>query len=191
MLAARPSASAEPHSVEALMRARARSFSLAARLLPPRARHATAVLYAFYRTLDDLVDEPPPAWTTDRVAVELDRWEVWLRSGLPTDGPSPLCGEIGAVVRGYDVPLAPLLEMIDGQRADLFHQPPADFGALERYCQQVASSVGEAMCHVLGARAPEAIAAARALGVAMQLTNILRDVGEDLAAGRLYLPADE
>jgi phytoene synthase len=184
-------ASAPRVDAEAIMRQRARSFALAARLLPPARRRPTTILYAFFRTLDDLVDEPPAGWDRARVGAELDRWEDWLRAGLPPAGPSPLCQEVSAVVRGHTIPLAPLLAMIEGQRADLWHRPPASFADLKRYCQQVASSVGEAMCYVLGAPSPAALAAARDLGVAMQLTNILRDVGEDLAAGRCYLPADE
>jgi 15-cis-phytoene synthase len=176
---------------EAIMRQRAHSFALAARLLPAPQRRPTTVLYALFRTLDDLVDEPPAGWGRARVAAELDAWEAWLRAELPPEGPSPLCLEVSAVVRRHAIPRAPLLAMIAGQRADLWHQPPADFAALERYCQQVASSVGEAMCYVLGAPTPATLAAARDLGVAMQLTNILRDVGEDLAAGRCYLPTDE
>ena len=176
---------------EALMRQRAHSFALAARLLPAPQRRPTVILYAFFRTLDDLVDEPPAGWSRTRIAAELDAWEAWLRDGLPMDGPSSLCAEVGEVVRRHGIPRAPLLAMIAGQRADLWHQPPPTFAALERYCQQVASSVGEAMCYVLGASSPAALAAARDLGVAMQLTNILRDVGADLATGRCYLPADE
>lgn len=176
---------------EALMRRHARSFSLAARLLPRPLQRPTAVLYTFYRTLDDLVDEPPAGWSRGRIAAELDVWESWLRADLPPDGPNLLCAEIGSVVRAHGVPRAALLEMIAGQRADLDHVGPPDFAALERYCQQVAGSVGEAMCHVLGASSDAAVGAARDLGVAMQLTNILRDVGEDRAAGRCYLPADE
>jgi phytoene synthase len=173
------------------MRQRAHSFALAARLLPAPQRRPTTILYAFFRTLDDLVDEPPAGWSRARIAAELDAWDAWLRAGLPMDGPSSLCAEVSEVVRHYGIPRAPLLAMIAGQRADLWHQPPATFAALEQYCQHVASSVGEAMCYVLGAPSPAALAAARDLGVAMQLTNILRDVGEDLAAGRCYLPADE
>jgi phytoene synthase len=177
-------------SAETLMRERARSFSLAARLLPAAQRRPVTVLYAFFRTLDDLIDEPPVGWSHARLDAELDVWETWLRAGLPPDGPHPICDEVRAIVQAHGIPTTPLLAMIDGQRADLWHTQPADFAALERYCRQVAASVGETLCYVLGAPA-HALPAARDLGVAMQLTNILRDVGEDLAAGRCYLPAAE
>src|SRR3954447_26461136 len=73
-------------AAEQIMRRHARSFSLAARLLPAAQRQPTTILYAFYRMLDDLVDEPPAGWSAARIAAELDAWEAWLRGGLPPSG---------------------------------------------------------------------------------------------------------
>jgi 15-cis-phytoene synthase len=91
----------------------------------------------------------------------------------------------------YDVPLDPALDLIEGARMDLHPSQPADFDALHLYCYRVAGTVGLLMAPILGYRSREALPCAVDLGVAMQLTNILRDVGEDLANGRIYLPRDE
>jgi phytoene synthase len=178
----------------ALLPTRARTFAFAAALLPAPQREAVTALYAFCRTIDDLVDEPPPGAKPADVRAALADWRGWLASGLPPDAlpePAPLAEAVRAVARRHDVPRQYLLGLIDGVASDLEPARMPTFAALRRYCVQVAGTVGLAMCHVLGARDPGALAAAVELGVAMQLTNILRDVGADLRAGRIYLPIDE
>jgi phytoene synthase len=175
-----------------LLPRKARSFSLAARFLPAPRRDATVVLYAFCRVMDDLVDEPPVGLSPSAIHAQLRDWRRWLESA---DGPSPEPAELAVALRdviaAYDLPTLYLTQLLDGLESDLGAVEMPDFVALRRYCFQVAGTVGLAMCHILGARQPEALAAAAELGVAMQLTNVLRDLGADLRAGRCYLPADE
>jgi phytoene synthase len=159
----------------------ARTFAVACRLLPRACRDDVYLLYLVFRTLDDLVDERRPeaaervaavaAWAagapaavTPEVAV-LDRLDA--RTPLPRDAFAAFCA---------------------GMRADLADAAFASEADVDRYCYQVAGTVGEVMAAVLGTRdEPRALPAAAALGMAMQRTNILRDIDEDAADGRLYL----
>jgi phytoene synthase len=181
---------AEQSAFGGVIRTKARSFAFAARFLDPPRRYATEVLYAFFRTVDDLVDERPPHADPAPVWEALDRWERWLACPAPA-GPDSLETALYHVLGGYRIPAGYLLALIEGQRDDLRERPIDSFPDLERYAFRVAASVGLAMCHVLGGTGHRAFAGAAALGIAMQLTNILRDLREDLARGRVYLPADE
>jgi phytoene synthase len=182
-----------PELAELLPR-KARTFALAARFLPAPQRQATIVLYAFCRYMDDLVDEPPAGLTPSLVRARLADWRRWLAAG-PAAGRSPepvaLGNALREVIAEYALPTVYLTQLIDGVESDLDPVRMPGLPALERYCFLVAGTVGLAMCHVLGTRQPEALAAAADLGIAMQLTNILRDLGADLRAGRCYQPADE
>jgi 15-cis-phytoene synthase len=184
-----------------LFGARARTFSFASRFLPPERRRAVEALYAFCRTVDDLADEHPLAVGGPR----LDAWWQWV-DGLqrgesrPVPAPAPdrpgdenrvLAAELQEVVRRFSVPPAYLRLLVEGVRSDTERAAIASFPELRAYCYRVAGTVGLAMCHVLGAATPEACERAERLGIAMQLTNVLRDVGEDLQKGRVYLPADD
>jgi 15-cis-phytoene synthase len=176
----------------ALLPERAKTFAFAARFLPPAQRDATTVLYAFCRVIDDLADEPSdltPAAVRDRLAA----WRLWIstRGAAPAPEPAALAQATLEVVRRYEVPPAYLLGLIGGVESDLGPVRVEDYASLRRYCLQVAGTVGLAMCHVLGVRHPIALAAAAELGVAMQLTNLLRDVGGDLRRDRVYLPAED
>ena len=170
---------------------RARSFAFAARFLDPERRRATEILYAFFRTVDDLVDERQPDSDPGPIAAELDGWDEWLAAPSAGRCADSLRGALAETLVTYEIPPAYLRALLLALRDDLAGRPIATFDDLERYSFRVAATVGLAMCHVLGARSPSALAAAAALGIAMQLTNILRDVGDDLTRGRIYLPADE
>ncbi len=176
-------------SIRQSMTVNARTFSLAARFLPPEKRAATTVLYAFCREVDDLVDEPVPGRTKTDVRATLDTWQSWLTSDRTAKGPSePLASELARVIARYGIPVQYLIDLLDGLRMDLEPVAFEDEAELRRYCYGVASTVGLGMAHVLGATSDAALRAAADLGAAMQRTNILRDVGEDLSFGRLYLP---
>jgi 15-cis-phytoene synthase len=182
------------HDLASLLPTRAHTFALATSLLPRGPREAVTVLYAFCRTVDDLVDEPVSGATRDETIAALAAWRRWLLLGLPPRAlpePASLAEALRAVVLGHDVPARYLLGLVDGVASDLEPARVPNFAALRRYAVQVAGTVGLAMCHVLGARDPITLAAAVELGIAMQLTNILRDVGGDLRAGRIYVPLDE
>jgi phytoene synthase len=182
-----------PPALAGLLPARARSFALAARFLPAEQRGAVVVLYAFCRVVDDLADEPPPGVAPGEACARLHAWRRWLAGGLGggVNGYAELAAALRGVVQQYEVPPSYLLGLLDGVESDLGPVEMPDFAALRLYCLRVAGTVGLAMCHVLGTRQREALAAAAELGIAMQLTNVLRDLGSDLRHGRSYLPADE
>ncbi len=180
---------------ERVTRVHARTFSLASRLLPPLKRRAAYALYAFCRIADDLVDQAENGHESAMRAALL-QYRADLENALAGRPSSAVFREVAWVTRHYDVPAAPLFELLDGVARDLDGAQYDSWAALEAYCEGVASSVGEMCTHVFGvpggsAVRDRAVRYARTLGVAMQLTNILRDVGEDAKRGRCYLPADE
>lgn len=176
----------------------ARTFSLASRLLPPEKRRAANALYAFCRLADDLVDQQSARSTAD-LYQDLLQYRSRLDQALHGQADSPVLRELMWVVHTYEVPSRPLHELLDGVGHDLTTQRYQRWADVSRYCEGVASSVGEMCTHVFGVpsvghnddRLALAIGHARTLGRAMQWTNILRDVGEDARRGRCYLPAEE
>ncbi len=177
-----------------LLPAKARTFAFAARFLPAAERRAVTVLYAFCRVMDDLVDEPPLGLEPSAIRAQLAAWRRWLVADATGEEPQP--AELARALREqvltpYRMPVPLLTTLLDGVESDLDVVRMPDFPALRRYAVQVAGVVGLAMCHILNARQPEALNAASELGIAMQLTNVLRDVGGDLRGDRIYLPADE
>lgn len=176
-------------------RTHARTFALASRFLPDDKRRAAFALYAFCRAADDLVDERPSLGPGE-ARVRLDALAAGLARALAGAPDGALFRELCWAVVRYAIPPALLHELLDGVARDLEPVGYASWPALEGYCQGVASSVGEMCARVFGVAggqdvAVRAIGHARTLGVAMQLTNILRDMGEDARRGRCYLPADE
>ncbi len=176
-----------------IMARHARSFDRAARLLPAATRDRTAVLYAFCRLVDDTVDEAP-----DRAAavagVAALKAELETAAGHATAGaerhPRPVVRAFVRTLRDHPLALGAAAELIAGVTSDLGRVRVADDRALLRYCYRVAGTVGLMMSPVLGVRDPRALPFALDLGVAMQLTNICRDVLEDAGRDRVYLPAD-
>lgn len=186
---------ADARYCEQVVRTHARTFALASRLLPASKRRAAFALYAFCREADDLVDLAP-ADSTSLTAGQLDAYRQRLDAALAGHGDGPVFREVARVVHEYQIPGAPLQELLAGVTTDLSTRRYDTWAELELYCQGVASSVGEMCTHVFGVPGDRetyqrAVRYARTLGVAMQLTNILRDVGEDASRGRCYLPADD
>lgn len=162
-----------------------RTFSLATGLLPPEQRRAMRALYAFCRLSDDIVD----CSGTDAE----EALAAWRRTVL---APAPPPGDLVAVAwadarRHYHIPLRYAEQLIDGVGRDLCQRRYRTFEDVAAYAYGVASTVGLMSMHIIGFAGEQAIPYAIALGIALQLTNILRDVGEDWHAGRLYLPTDE
>lgn len=172
-------------ALERVMKTHGRTFALASRLLPPERRRATFVLYAWYRRADDAVDEAPPEARPGaalRVRDEVD--EVYGAAELS----DPLLLALREVVRVHRVPRLYFDEFVAGLVTDSGPVALRTHGELMRYCYRVAGTVGAVMAHVLGASSPEALRHAAHLGMAMQLTNICRDVAADFLGGRVYLP---
>jgi phytoene synthase len=154
-------------------------------MLPEPKRNGIRALYAFCRTTDDLVDRP-----AGDPGQGLSRWRDYLPSGAATH--EDLVSIAWAdTCRRFSVPPRLAQQLIDGVARDLQSQRYPSFDALAHYCYGVASTVGLMSMHIIGYRSVEAVPYAIKLGVALQLTNILRDVGEDCRLGRLYLPQDE
>ena len=178
-----------------IVRSHARTFWLASWFLPSEKRRATFALYAFCRVVDDLVDLAPTGRSAE-VAGMLDDYRSRLAEALAGRPDGPVFRELARAVTRHRVPAAVLQELLDGVARDCRPVRHESWADLERYCEGVASSVGEMCMHVFGvpgddATRSRALQHARTLGVAMQLTNILRDVGEDARNGRCYLPASE
>jgi 15-cis-phytoene synthase len=177
---------------EELLATHGKTFHFAARFFPVQYRQAVVSLYAFFRTLDDLVDERGASWNAKEVRCELERWQTWLCADCASPAPQePLGTLLATLLHAYQLPVTLFLDFLDGLFSDLDQQEFQQVHELYRYCYQVAGTVGLAMAYVLGERSEQALTAARELGIAMQLTNILRDVGRDLATGRIYLPQEE
>jgi 15-cis-phytoene synthase len=176
-----------------VFRVKARTFWFAARFLPADRRQAVAGLYTFARFVDDLVDEPSPTLVPDDVLGQLAAWRGWLEQPTLLAPPDEaLAARVTPALLAHGVPPRYLQMLVDGVASDLTRPEIRSWSELRAYCVLVASSVGLAMCHLLGAGGdPLAREAAVELGIAMQLTNILRDVGADLRAGRVYLPTDD
>ncbi|GAC1339425.1 MAG: phytoene/squalene synthase family protein [Candidatus Dormibacteria bacterium] len=183
-------AAADLRECRRIIRRHARSFSFAARFLPRDVRDDVAVVYAYYRTVDDLVDETSAGLTRAEVETHLDGWDRWLAAGTPASDLDAVHRALPAVVERRGLDTEELRVVIRGQRSDLVHRRPATLAELEAYAYDVAGSVGVVMARLLGAEDPRARRHAADLGTAMQLTNICRDVDEDLARGRVYLPVD-
>ena len=177
---------------EQLFAMHGKTFHFASHFFPKPIRPAVVTLYAFFRTLDDLVDERPADWQTAPVRQELDAWQEWFQRGCSSVAPrEPLGSSLAAILSDAQIPFSLFEEFLQGLGSDLEPRVFANFQELSHYCYQSAGTVGLAMAYVLGARSEQALRAARHLGIAMQLTNIVRDVGRDLANGRIYLPQDE
>jgi 15-cis-phytoene synthase len=167
-------------------RTSSRTFSLAASLLPLEKRRAVQALYAFCRATDDVVDR---ARTQADAARTLAGWRERLLEPALTYDPVPLAFRDAQVHHG--IPQGYATQLIDGIARDLTQTRYASFAELAEYCYGVASTVGLMVMHVIRFRGEDALPYAIRLGVALQMTNILRDVGEDWRLGRCYLPLDE
>ena len=161
-----------------------RSFRLASRFLPGARRDDAALLYAVCRQIDDLADE---AEDDESAAARLDEFRDEL---IQRRSPGPLVAAFGEMADRRDLDVSYALELIEGVKSDLGRVRLQSDKQLLRYCYRVAGTVGLMMCAVLGVEDRRGLPHAIDLGVAMQLTNICRDVLEDARMGRVYLPAE-
>jgi len=172
-----------------IARAAARNFYYGISLLPHVKRDALCALYAFMREADDISDSPgDPAAKTQRLAA----WRLSLERALGGDcGQHPALPALRETVSRYGIPPHYLYDLIAGTEMDLTVSSYPTFERLRDYCYRVAGTVGLACLHVFGFGDPRAPRLAEKLGIAFQLTNILRDLPEDLALGRVYLPEED
>jgi phytoene synthase len=164
------------------------SFYYAFRYLAPERRRAITALYAFCREVDDTVDE----CTDESIArIKLAWWRTEVSamySGQPTH---PVMLALQPHLAPYDLQEKHLQAIIDGMEMDLNQTRYLDYVAMQRYCWHVASVVGILSASIFGLTNPKTLEYAEKLGLAFQLTNIIRDVGEDARKGRIYLPVNE
>ena len=186
---------ADARECERITRRHARTFTLASRFLPAEKRRAAFAVYAFCRTADDIVDQSAPGGESPAAAIA--RFRRSLDGALAGEPDGAMFRELVHAVSSFELPATTLHALVDGVARDLDGgSRPATWAELAGYCEGVASTVGELCACIFGVPGGPATAArarryARTLGIAMQLTNILRDIGEDARRGRCYLPADE
>ena len=170
---------------EEIIRRHSKSFALASRLLPPGVRTHAVAVYAWCRRADDAIDSAEP--TAQRDALERLRRELEdVYGGVET--PDPVLSIFQRSVRERRLPRRYAEDLLTGMELDVLGRRYETLDDLLEYCYYVAGCVGLMMCHVMGVKDDAALPRAAHLGIAMQLTNICRDVAEDWDLGRLYLP---
>lgn len=169
-----------------ITREHSRTFSLASALLPAAPRRAVRALYAFCRRSDDIVDRASDADPAGTLS-------AWRRAALPAhpSGDDPVALAWADTRLKFGIPVRYAEQLLDGIASDLTRRRYETFDELAAYSYRVASTVGLMAMHIIGFAGPQAIPYAIKLGVALQLTNILRDVAEDWRNGRLYLPLED
>ena len=164
------------------------SFYYSFMFLPPERRQAITALYALCREVDDVVDE---CHDLQVAQTKLDWWRNEVRQVFGGQPQHPVGQALKDVIQRFPLPAEQLLEIIDGMQMDLTQTRYLDWKALNLYCYRVASVVGLLSAEIFGYTNRQTLKYAHDLGLAFQLTNIIRDVGEDARRGRIYLPVDE
>jgi squalene synthase HpnD len=184
-MTAQPTTAPDAGSDEAARRASGSSFYAAMRILPPERREAVYQIYSFCRAVDDVADAGGPR------APRLEQLAQWRADvdRLYAGAPPPRLAALAEPRRRFALERADFMAIIDGMEMDVAADIRApDWATLDRYCDCVASAVGRLCVNVFGLARADGVALAHHLGRALQLTNILRDLDEDAALGRLYLP---
>ena len=156
--------------------------------LPEERRRAITALYAFCREVDDVVDECSDVGVA---RMKLAWWRQEVASAYEGQPQHPLAQALAEVSGKFNLPQQRLQEIIDGMEMDLDHNRYPDFASLRLYCHRAASVVGLLSAEIFGYQDPRTLEYAADLGIAFQLTNIIRDVGDDARRNRIYLPLDE
>lgn len=169
-------------TAEKIIKANSQSFYFASQFLPPKAKEAIWSLYAFCRLTDDLADNPNASLD------KLLAWELDFKQNCPQN---EILAEFKQIINKYKIPMQYPLDLIAGCKSDLTHKQYNSFAELAEYCYQVASTVGLMSAYILGFKQDyktEMETYAIKAGIALQLTNIIRDINEDLQRNRIYLP---
>lgn len=164
------------------------SFYYAFLFLPAARREAITAFYAFCRAIDDVVDEVSDPGVA---ATKLAWWQNEVARSFAGEPTHPVMKALAPKAQAFGISEAQLQAVIEGCRMDLQQTRYLDFAALQRYCHLVAGVVGEVSARIFGQSEPRTTEYAHKLGLAFQLTNIIRDVGEDAMRGRVYLPVNE
>jgi phytoene synthase len=164
------------------------SFYYSFLFLPPERRRAITALYAFCREVDDVVDECSDAQIA---RTKLAWWRLEIAKLYRGEASHPVMKALEPFLGKFDIKELHLHEIVDGMEMDLTQTRYLDFAGLERYCYHVAGAVGILAAGIFGYGNPRTLDYAKNLGTAFQLTNIIRDVGEDARKNRIYLPMDE
>ncbi|HSI47344.1 MAG TPA: presqualene diphosphate synthase HpnD [Ideonella sp.] len=164
------------------------SFYYAFLFLPPERRAAITAFYAFCREVDDVVDEVQDPQVA---AIKLAWWQREVAQAFAGQPSHPVMRALMPLAAAYGIEARHLDAVIEGCQTDLSQSRYLDYPALQRYCHLVAGVVGEVACSIFGRTQDSTVAYAHKLGLAMQLTNIIRDVGDDARRGRIYLPISE
>lgn len=165
------------------------SFYYAFNLLPAPKRDAMNTVYAFCRKTDDIVDENSDP--VDTKYLKLVHWRTELEKAFHNDSTSALLNKVARTIGQFNIPMEPFFELIKGMEMDLRKDRYETFEELHSYCYRVASCVGLMCIEIFGYKHPSTKAFAENLGLALQLTNIIRDVKKDAKQGRIYLPLED
>ncbi len=183
-----PSVTNAYHYCGTITRRSGSSFAAAFWMLPKTKRRAIHAIYAFCRLADDIADDPEIAG--NRTAL-LKRWRGVLDDAYLCKAEHPVGIALGDAVHRFRLPEKIFVDLLAGVESDLAGDTLDSFDDLRLYCYRVASTVGLQVVRVLGYRNPQSLDYAETLGIAVQLTNVLRDVGHDASTGRIYLPRGE
>ena len=164
------------------------SFYYSFLFLPAERRRAITALYAFCREVDDIADEVADIGVA---RTKLAWWRTEVANLFAGHPQHPVTKALAPFIAAYGIDAARMNEIIDGMEMDLVCHRYSDFAALKLYCHRVAGVVGQLSASIFGYRNPATLEYAEALGMAFQLTNIIRDVGEDARRDRVYLPQEE
>ena len=176
-------------SVQEISRKSKSSFYYAFNLLPEDKRDAMNTVYAFCRKTDDIVDESSDS--TDLKYEKLRKWRIEFEKSFSGHSEFALLNKLGTTISKFDIPLEPFFELIKGMEMDLQKDRYKSFEDLQLYCYRVASTVGLMCIEIFGYKHPSTKQFAVDLGIALQMTNILRDIGNDAKSGRIYLPLED
>ena len=168
------------------------NFSVGFRFLPRRKRRAVYAAYAYCRWADDIADESPQgAAGCERVFEDLASWQAELEACYAGHPTQTITIALADALQYFAIPKSAFIALIDGCRQDMFKTRYETFDELLQYCELVASSISDISLAIYGHRTDAAIAHGRNLATALQLTNVTRDIGDDLSRNRIYVPQEE
>ena len=162
------------------------NFSVGFRFLPRQKRRAVYAAYAFCRWADDIADEPG-----ERIRERLDEWQHELEACYAGTPVHPITIALADALQNFAIPKSAFLALIEGCRQDVVKTRYETFGELLHYCELVAASISDISLSIFGYKSSAAIGYGRNLSTALQLTNVTRDIGDDLARNRVYVPQEE